>query len=110
MGLAAIAVTLPNHQRAQTNRPHTHPQLAATAHWGKPCASMRAVEITTIRCGDVDIALAHAGAGGRPIRLLHGFTGAKEDLAEWLDRFASARWHAVAPDPQSLATLVLVDR
>jgi 3-oxoadipate enol-lactonase len=44
------------------------------------------------------LAYAEAGAGGRPFMLVHGFTGAKEDFTEWLDRFAAAGWHAVAPD------------
>ncbi len=42
--------------------------------------------------------MAEAGHAGRPLLLLHGFTGAKEDFADWLDRLAAAGWHAVAPD------------
>ena len=42
--------------------------------------------------------VAEAGRGGRPILLLHGFTGAKEDFTEWLDPLAESGWHAVAPD------------
>ena len=48
--------------------------------------------------GDVDLAIAEAGTGGRPLLLLHGFTGAKEDFTEWLDGLAALGWHAVAPD------------
>ena len=44
------------------------------------------------------LAYADAGAGGRPFLLVHGFTGAKEDFTDWLDRLAAAGWHAVAPD------------
>ncbi len=44
------------------------------------------------------LATAEAGAGGRPLLLLHGFTGAKEDWADWLVPLARAGWHAVAPD------------
>lgn len=51
-----------------------------------------------IDIGPVKMAIAEAGVGGRPILLLHGFTGAKEDLSEWLDLLAEAGWHAVAPD------------
>jgi 2-succinyl-6-hydroxy-2,4-cyclohexadiene-1-carboxylate synthase len=29
---------------------------------------------------------------------MHGFGGAKEDFADWLDRLAEVGWHAVAPD------------
>lgn len=30
--------------------------------------------------------------------LLHGFTGAKEDFGDWMDRFAAEGWWVVAPD------------
>jgi pimeloyl-ACP methyl ester carboxylesterase len=48
--------------------------------------------------GSVDLAVAEAGEGGRPLLLLHGFTGAKEDFTDWLDPLAELGWHAVAPD------------
>lgn len=48
--------------------------------------------------GDVQIRIAEAGAGQRPLLLVHGFTGAKEDFTPWLERLAAAGWHAVAPD------------
>jgi pimeloyl-ACP methyl ester carboxylesterase len=48
--------------------------------------------------GDVGLAVAEAGAGGRPLLLVHGFTGAKEDFTDFLDRLADLGWHAVAPD------------
>jgi 3-oxoadipate enol-lactonase len=48
--------------------------------------------------GPLDLALAEAGEGGRPLLLVHGFTGAKEDFTEWLDVLAQLGWHAVAPD------------
>src|SRR5712692_4095155 len=48
--------------------------------------------------GDVQLSIAEAGAGQRPLLLVHGFTGAKEDFTPWLDRLAGAGWHAVAPD------------
>ena len=48
--------------------------------------------------GPVAIALAEAGAGGRPLLLVHGFTGAKEDFTDYLDPLAERGWHAVAPD------------
>src|SRR3954463_12718953 len=50
------------------------------------------------------LAYAEAGAGGRPFLLLHGFTGAKEDFTEWLDRLAGEGWHAVAPDNRGHGT------
>jgi 3-oxoadipate enol-lactonase len=51
-----------------------------------------------IDVGDVSLAIAESGAGQRPLMLVHGFTGAKEDFTPWLDPLAAAGWHAVAPD------------
>lgn len=60
-----------------------------------------------MRVRDIEIAggdgatvlrLAEAGDGGRPLVLVHGFTGAKEDFTAWLDRLAELGWHAIAPD------------
>ena len=48
--------------------------------------------------GEVELAVADAGEGGRPLLLLHGFSGAKEDFTDWLDWLADLGWHAVAPD------------
>ncbi|MBV8461729.1 MAG: alpha/beta hydrolase [Acidimicrobiales bacterium] len=52
----------------------------------------------TLTVGGLDCAIAESGAGRRPLLLVHGFTGAKEDFTPWLDRLAAAGWHAVAPD------------
>lgn len=41
--------------------------------------------------------VAEAGSG-EPLFLVHGFTGAKEDFADFLDGFADRGWHVVAPD------------
>jgi pimeloyl-ACP methyl ester carboxylesterase len=46
----------------------------------------------------MELAYAEAGQGGRPLLLVHGFTGAKEDFTEWLEPLAERGWHAVAPD------------
>lgn len=48
----------------------------------------------------VELEVLEAGAGGRPLLLVHGFTGAKEDFADHLDELAAAApgWHVVAPD------------
>jgi pimeloyl-ACP methyl ester carboxylesterase len=46
----------------------------------------------------VRLSIAEAGAGGRPLLLVHGFTGAKEDFTDFLERLAGLGWHAVAPD------------
>jgi pimeloyl-ACP methyl ester carboxylesterase len=44
------------------------------------------------------LATIEAGEGGRPLLLVHGFTGAKEDFAGQLEPLARAGWHVVAPD------------
>lgn len=52
-----------------------------------------------IDSGTVDLAILEAGdPGARPILLVHGFTGAKEEFAELLPVLAGHGWHAVAPD------------
>ena len=48
--------------------------------------------------GVTSLAVAEAGAGGRPLLLVHGFTGAKEDFTDFLDPLAELGWHVVAPD------------
>jgi pimeloyl-ACP methyl ester carboxylesterase len=52
----------------------------------------------TVAVGDIELVIAESGVGGRPLLLLHGFTGTKEDFTEWLDPLAARGWHAVAPD------------
>jgi pimeloyl-ACP methyl ester carboxylesterase len=37
-----------------------------------------------VAVNDVELVVAESGAGGRPLLLLHGFGGAKEDFTEWL--------------------------
>lgn len=54
--------------------------------------------------GGVSLAVAEAGAGGRPLLLVHGFTGAKEDFTDFLDPLAELGWHAVAPDQRGHGT------
>jgi 3-oxoadipate enol-lactonase len=51
-----------------------------------------------VQVGDVQLSVAEAGAGQRPLLLVHGFTGAKEDFTPWLEPLAEVGWHAVAPD------------
>jgi 3-oxoadipate enol-lactonase len=48
--------------------------------------------------GPLALSVAEAGVGGRPLVLVHGFTGAKEDFTDWLDPLAALGWHAIAPD------------
>jgi pimeloyl-ACP methyl ester carboxylesterase len=52
----------------------------------------------TVEVGDVRLSIAEAGGGQRPLLLVHGFTGAKEDFTPWLGMLANSGWHAVAPD------------
>lgn len=56
------------------------------------------MEVATVRVGSIDLSVAEAGRGGRPLLLVHGFTGAKEDFADWMDLLAAEGWWAVAPD------------
>ncbi|MGI8754807.1 MAG: alpha/beta fold hydrolase [Acidimicrobiales bacterium] len=51
-----------------------------------------------ITLGGVELAYDQAGEGGRPLLLVHGFTGAKEDFGDWMGRFGDAGWWVVAPD------------
>lgn len=56
--------------------------------------------ITTheVDLGPVRLAVAEAGRGGRPLLLAHGFTGTKEDFADWIDPLVETGWWVVAPD------------
>jgi pimeloyl-ACP methyl ester carboxylesterase len=48
---------------------------------------------------ELEVLEAGEGAGGdRRLLLVHGFTGAKEDFADHLDRWTAHGWHVVAPD------------
>ena len=54
--------------------------------------------VRRIDVGPVELSVAEEGAGGAPLLLLHGFTGAKEDFVESFGALAEHGWHAVAPD------------
>jgi pimeloyl-ACP methyl ester carboxylesterase len=56
------------------------------------------VKLIEVDVGSVVLSAAEAGAGGTPLLLVHGFTGAKEDFADWIDAFAASGFHVVAPD------------
>jgi pimeloyl-ACP methyl ester carboxylesterase len=56
------------------------------------------VQERDVQAGSIRLAVVEAGEGGRPLMLVHGYGGAKEDFGEVLDRFAALGWHAVAPD------------
>jgi len=48
--------------------------------------------------GDVELALVEAGVGGRPLLLVHGFTGRASDFVDFIEPLAAEGWHVVAPD------------
>lgn len=56
------------------------------------------MKLSTLDAGGVELEVAEAGVGGTPLLLLHGFTGAKEDFADWIDPLADRGFHVVAPD------------
>jgi pimeloyl-ACP methyl ester carboxylesterase len=52
----------------------------------------------TVDLRSIHLEIAEEGAGGRPLMLVHGFTGAKEDFGDFLAPLAERGWHVVAPD------------
>jgi 2-succinyl-6-hydroxy-2,4-cyclohexadiene-1-carboxylate synthase len=52
----------------------------------------------SVDIGSIRLTIAEEGAGGRPLMLVHGFTGAKEDFGDFLAPLAERGWHVVAPD------------
>jgi pimeloyl-ACP methyl ester carboxylesterase len=52
----------------------------------------------SVDIGSIRLTIAEEGAGGRPLMLVHGFTGAKEDFGDFLTPLADRGWHVVAPD------------
>jgi pimeloyl-ACP methyl ester carboxylesterase len=52
----------------------------------------------TIDIGGIELAVLEHGEGGRPLVCAHGFTGSKEDFADWMEPLAEAGWHVVAAD------------
>lgn len=56
------------------------------------------MEQRVVDLGQMRLSVLEAGQGGRPLLLVHGFTGAKEDFADEVDRLAAGGRHVVAPD------------
>jgi 3-oxoadipate enol-lactonase len=56
------------------------------------------MQLRRVALGDIELEISEAGVGGRPLLLLHGFTGAKEDFGEFIDPLSDLGWHVVAPD------------
>jgi pimeloyl-ACP methyl ester carboxylesterase len=48
--------------------------------------------------GEVQLAIVEAGEGGRPLLLVHGFTGAGSDFEDYLEPLSELGWHVVTPD------------
>jgi pimeloyl-ACP methyl ester carboxylesterase len=51
-----------------------------------------------VALGDVELTIDEAGPGGRPLLLIHGFTGSRKDFDMALGPLAEAGWHVVAPE------------
>ena len=57
------------------------------------------MQLRKVEAGGLSFEIAEAGAANeRRVLLVHGFTGAKDDFVDAVDRLADAGWHAVAPD------------
>ena len=56
------------------------------------------MDVRAIDAGGVSIEIGEGGSGERRVLLVHGFTGAKDDFEEAVDRLADAGWHAVTAD------------
>jgi pimeloyl-ACP methyl ester carboxylesterase len=48
--------------------------------------------------GSIELAIREAGVGGRPLLLVHGFTGSGEDFMDMIEPLAADGWHVVAQD------------
>jgi 3-oxoadipate enol-lactonase len=55
-------------------------------------------EQRTVHLGGIALEVTEAGPGGRPLLLVHGFTGAKEDFRDAVDPLADEGFWVVAPD------------
>ena len=56
------------------------------------------LKASTVDLGEISLAVAREGEGGSPLMLVHGFTGAKEDFADWIAPLAAAGLDVAAPD------------
>lgn len=52
----------------------------------------------SIDIGGIDLVVSESGVGGHPLMLVHGWTGARQDFADWMDPLADLGFHVVAPD------------
>ena len=56
------------------------------------------MRLRTVTIGTLSVQITEAGAGGRPVLLVHGFTADAGEVAGVVDPLADRGWHAVAPD------------
>jgi pimeloyl-ACP methyl ester carboxylesterase len=56
------------------------------------------VEERSVKLGDIEVTVLEDGVGGRPLMLVHGFTGVKEDFADEVGPLADLGYHVVSPD------------
>lgn len=52
----------------------------------------------SIDVGPLTLSVEEAGAGGHPLLLLHGFTGAGDDFVDWVQPLADLGFHVAVPD------------
>ena len=65
---------------------------------GMSMTSQLAASERVVELGEVDLVITEAGSGGRPLLLVHGYTGARNDFADFVEPLAERGWHVVAPD------------
>jgi pimeloyl-ACP methyl ester carboxylesterase len=56
------------------------------------------VTVRAVDVAGIELIIAEAGSGGRPLVLAHGWTGSKEDFADWVQPLADLGFHVVVPD------------
>ena len=59
--------------------------------------------------GPLTLEATEAGVGGRPLLLVHGFTGNRNDFDTVIEPLAERGWHVVAPDQRGHGTSGRVD-
>jgi pimeloyl-ACP methyl ester carboxylesterase len=70
---------------------------------GRPTAGREKGDAMTatdrvVEVGEVQLAVTEAGQGGRPMLLVHGYTGSRTDFEDFFEPLAETGWHVVAPD------------
>jgi pimeloyl-ACP methyl ester carboxylesterase len=69
------------------------------AHGGGKASGVHSLVVErSIDIGALTLAVKEAGVGGRPLLLVHGFTGNNTDFDPVIEPLAERGWHVVAPD------------